>query len=183
MNGSEQISSDFNDLFPIDTNDSGDYHLDIGSLIDAAMETVSETIQIKYLPGAHKLDGNLEKGGWIDLYTYEDVELKAGDFTLISLGVAMKLPEMHEAILAPRSSTFKNWGILQANSIGVIDQDFNSNSNIWKFAVYATRDVSIPKDTRLCQFRIQLQQLPVKFEEVDDLESEDTHSGFGSTGL
>ena len=177
MNGSEQISSDFYGLDSV-----SDYHFDIGSLIDAAMESASETIQIQYWSNAHKLDGSLEQGGWIDLYTYEDVELKAGDFTLIPLGVAMKLPEMYEAILAPRSSTFKNWGILQANGIGIIDNNFCGPEDMWRMAVYATRDVSIPKDTRLCQFRIQLQQLPINFEEVEKLSAE-TRGGFGSSGL
>lgn len=156
--------------------------VDIAGLISDAFENFSEEVDIQYWPEAHELDGTLQLGGWIDLYTYEDVELKAGDFKLIPLGVAMRLPEMYEAILAPRSSTFKNWGILQANSIGVIDNSYSGPNDMWKLAVYATRTVFIPKDTRLCQFRIQPMQLPIKFHVVERLDGED-RNGFGSTGL
>ncbi len=149
---------------------------------ESLVEDFTEEITIQYWPDAHKLNGELNKGGWIDLYTYEDIDMQAGDFTLIPLGIAMKLPEYHEAILAPRSSTFKNWGILQANSIGVIDNNYSGPEDMWRLAAYATRDVHIPKDTRLCQFRIQTMQLPIKFNEVERLDGE-SRDGFGSTGL
>ena len=138
--------------------------VDIAELISDALENFSEDVDIQYWPGAHELDGNLQVGGWVDLYTYEDIELKAGEFKLIPLGVAMKLPDMYEAILAPRSSTFKNWGILQANSIGVIDNSYSG------------------PNTRLCQFRIQPMQLPINFHVVERLDGKD-RNGFGSTGL
>lgn len=155
---------------------------DIKSMLDEALSTLAENVDIQYWPGAHELECNLEKGGWIDMYVYEDIDMKAGDFKLIPLGVAMKMPEMYEGILAPRSSTFKNWGILQANSIGVIDNSYCGPEDMWRLAAYATRDVHIPKDTRLCQFRIQPVQLPIKFNVVEQLGGE-SRSGFGSTGL
>ena len=167
--------------------DLDDYSLDdilsyISDLYEEEYLSMGEQVQIKYWPGAPSLDGNLKKGGWIDLYVYEDIELKAGEFKAIPLGIAMKLPEFYEAIIAPRSSTFKNWGILQANSIGVVDNSYSGSNDMWKFAAYATKDVSVPKGTRLCQFRLQPMQLPVKFISVNELEDED-RGGFGSTGL
>ena len=139
-----------------------------------------EIIEIKYLPGAHPLK-KIPQGDWVDLYTYEDVNLKAQIPQLISLGIAMRLPEGYEAIIAPRSSTFKKWGILQTNSIGIIDSTYCGNNDIWKMPVYPTRDIEIPKDTRLCQFRIQKNQPAFEFKPVEFLDSED-RKGFGSTG-
>ena len=95
-----------------------------------------------------------EKGNWFDLKTAEDVSLRPGDYKKISLGLSMALPNGYEAILAPRSSTFEKYGILQANSIGVIDNSYSGTNDIWKMAVYATRQVEIPKGTRIAQFRI-----------------------------
>lgn len=138
-------------------------------------------IKIKYFYGAHKLELN-PNGDWIDLYTNEDVWLEEGDYFYVSLGVAMELPEGYEAIIAPRSSTFKNWGLLQANSIGVVDNSFNGPDDEWKLPVYSTREVHIPKDTRLCQFRIIKNQPKLNFIESDLLKN-DNRSGFGSTGL
>lgn len=138
-------------------------------------------IKIKYLPGSPTLEMT-EVGSWCDLYCYEDVTLHAGERTYISQGVAMKLPDGYEAIMAPRSSTFKRWGILQTNSIGVIDSSFNTDSCIWMFPAYATRDVTIPKGTRICQFRIQKEQPKLEFESVDTLGEGIRTAGLGSTG-
>ena len=139
-----------------------------------------ETIQIRYLPDSPALE-KINKGDWIDLYCYEDTVLSAGDFALISQGIAMQLPQGYEAIMAPRSSTFKRWGILQANSIGIIDNTYCGNDDIWMFPAYATRSVTIPKGTRICQFRIQKNQPDIEFVEVDKLGA--NRGSFGSTGV
>ena len=81
----------------------------------------------------------LSKGDWIDLRAAETVELKAGDFKIISLGVSMKLPEGYEAHIVPRSSTFKKWGILQTNHMGVIDNSYSGDNDIWGMPVLAMR--------------------------------------------
>ena len=141
---------------------------------------MSLEIKIKYLPGATPLQ-KIEKGDWIDLFTYENVELCAGEQKYVSLGVAMELPQGYEAIVAPRSSTFKKWGVLQSNSIGVIDSSYCGDNDIWAFPAYATTDVLIPANTRLCQFRIQKCQPNIDFISVDSLGNED-RKGFGSTG-
>ena len=139
------------------------------------------TIRIKYLPGSPQLV-KLEQGDWIDLYTYQDEEVVADEYKMINLGVAMELPAGYEAIVAPRSSTFKRWGLIQTNSIGVIDNSFSSDTDIWHLPVYGTRHVHIPKGTRLCQFRIQKQQPAITFEEVEYLHNK-ARGGFGSTGV
>ena len=123
----------------------------------------------------------IKQGDWIDLYTSEEVVLKANEFIYIDLGISMELPAGYEAIMAPRSSTFKNWGLIQTNSIGVIDSSFASDSDIWKFPAYATRDVTIPAYTRIAQFRIQKIQPEFVFEEVNSLGNA-ARGGLGSTG-
>ena len=138
-------------------------------------------IQVKYLPNAHHIE-QVEIGSWIDLYTYEDVTLKQGDQKYISLGLAMKLPEGYEAILAPRSSTFNNWGITQTNSIGVIDSTYCGDNDIWMFPAHATKSITIPAGTRICQFRIQKEQPTITFEIVESLNHKD-RGGLGSTGV
>ena len=121
------------------------------------------------------------KSDWIDLRAAEEVALKAGEFKLIPLGVAMALPEGYEAHLAPRSSTFKNYGILQTNSIGVVDWSYRGDNDEWRMPVYATRDVTIEKGARICQFRIVENQPKLNFVRVEHLEGPD-RGGFGSTG-
>ena len=118
---------------------------------------------------------------WVDLYTAEDAELRAGEYRRIPLGVAMALPEGYEALVAPRSSTFGRYGVLQANSIGVVDHAYRGDGDQWYFPAYATRDVSIPKGTRLCQFRILRNQPRLRFVKTDHLPDPD-RGGFGSTG-
>lgn len=142
---------------------------------------MTEKIKIKYLPGSPALEQN-DKGDWIDLYTYEDVSLQAGESTCISLGVAMELPQGYEANIAPRSSTFKRYGLLQTNSVAVIDSSYCGNDDIWLYPVFATRPVVISKGTRLCQFRINKVQPKLEFEEVERLNTPN-RSGFGSTGV
>lgn len=138
-------------------------------------------VDIKYLPGAHELE-QVEWGSWIDLYTYEETSLKQGDQKYINLGVAMKLPEGYEAIVAPRSSTFKNWGITQTNSIGVIDSTYCGDNDIWMFPAHATKTITIPAGTRICQFRIQKEQPKITFNKVETLGEKD-RGGLGSSGL
>lgn len=121
-------------------------------------------------------------GDWIDLRVAEDVEMKAGEFRLISLGVSMKLPEGYEAHVIPRSSTFKNFGVLQTNSFGLIDEGYCGAQDIWRFPALAVRDTVIHKNDRICQFRIERHQPPIHFNEVDDL-GEESRGGFGSTGI
>ena len=138
-------------------------------------------LQIKYHNEEIEKIKKIDKGDWIDLRAAEKVELKQGDFALISLGVSMKLPDGYEAHLAPRSSTFKTWGIIQTNSIGVVDNSYSGNNDIWKMPVYATRDTVINVNDRICQFRIMLKMPVLDVEEVDNLEGPD-RGGFGSTG-
>lgn len=141
----------------------------------------SQTIKIQYLDDSiPKLCYVDSKSDWIDLAAAETVVLKAGEFRLIHLGVAMKLPEGFEAHLAPRSSTFKNFGILQTNSVGVVDSSYCGAEDWWKMPVYATRDVTIEKGSRIAQFRIMENQPKIQFEETV-LENKN-RGGFGSTG-
>lgn len=137
-------------------------------------------IPIKYHADIYPLE-KTENGDWIDLRVAEDVELKAGEFKIISLGVSMKLPDGYEAHIVPRSSTFKNWGILQTNHMGVIDNSYCGNNDIWMFPALATRDVLIEKNSRICQFRIQKKMGDVVFDTVDELEDEN-RGGFGTSG-
>ncbi len=139
------------------------------------------TIQIQYLddsiPRLEYIDG---KSDWIDLRAAETVTLHRGEFRLIHLGVAMKLPQGYEAHIAPRSSTFKNWKILQVNSVGVVDSSYCGKEDWWKMPVYATEDVTIEKGERIAQFRIMENQPKINFE-VTVLEDKN-RGGFGSTG-
>ena len=141
---------------------------------------MNKILRIRYLLGAHKLS-MINIGDWCDLYTYEDVTLKKEGFAYVNLGVAIQLPYECEVLIAPRSSTFKNWGLIQANSIGIIDNSFCGDDDIWMMPVYATRDVLIPKDTRLCQFRILQNQPRLMFTEVESL-GNTSRGGRGSTG-
>ena len=139
-----------------------------------------ETIKIKYLPGAAHMEMT-DKGDWCDCFSYEDVTLKKGEYGYVNLGFACQLPAGYEAHLAPRSSTFKHFGVIQTNGFGIIDESFNSNADLWMMPVYAMRDTIIKKGERPCQFRIMKKQPKIEFEEVKDLHNE-TRGGFGSTG-
>lgn len=139
-------------------------------------------IKIKYtVDGMKKLEKIGGKSDWIDLRSAEDVKMKAGEYRLISLGVAMELPEGYEAIIAPRSSTFKNFGILQVNGIGIIDESYCGDNDTWRLQALAMRDTEIHKNDRICQFRIQEHQPQFHFEEVAMLGNDD-RGGIGSTG-
>ena len=141
-----------------------------------------EELKIKYfVDGIDELCYVAGKSDWIDLHAAETVTLNAGEFRLIPLGVAIALPAGYEAHIVPRSSTFKNYGILQANSMGVVDCSYCGDNDQWRMPVYATRDVTIEKNARICQFRIMKNQPPLVFTRVDRLEGPD-RGGFGSTG-
>ena len=141
-----------------------------------------EEIKVKYFQDDMEelcyVDG---KSDWIDLRAAVEVTLKAGEFRLIPLGIAVALPRGYEAHIAPRSSTFKNYGILQTNSVGVVDCSYCGDNDQWHMPVYATRDVTIEKGARICQFRIMQNQPPLLFTRVDHLDAPD-RGGFGSTG-
>ena len=141
-----------------------------------------EKIRIKYFTDKiEKLDYIDGKSDWIDLRASEEVELKAGEFKLIPLGVAMQIPQGYEGHLAPRSSTFKTWGLIQTNSVGVIDCSYCGDDDMWRMPVYATRDTIIHVNDRVAQFRIIENQPKIVFEEVETL-GNDSRGGFGSTG-
>lgn len=139
-----------------------------------------EPIQVKYWPNSPHLTINTD-GSWIDLYTYEETVLRTGQFKIIPLGVAMKLPEGYEANIVARSSTFKRWGVMQTNCFAVIDPTYCGDDDQWGYPVLATKDVTIPAGTRLCQFRINKVQPHVSFQEVASL-SEESRGGFGTSG-
>lgn len=139
-------------------------------------------LKIKYLSKEiDKLKFIDGKSDWIDLRSAERVELKSGEYRLIRLGVAIELPKGYEALVVPRSSTFKNFGILQTNSIGVIDESYCGDNDEWKYPALAMRDTVININDRICQFRIIKHQEIFEFEEVDKLNGVD-RGGFGSTG-
>lgn len=146
------------------------------------MTMTTQTIKIKYLSKEiDKLDYIAGKSDWIDLRAAEEVELKEGEFKLIPLGIAMQLPKGYEALMAPRSSTLKNFGITQTNSIGVIDETYCGDNDQWYFPAEAKRDTVIHVGDRICQFRIIEHQPQLHFEEVTSLGNED-RGGFGTTG-
>lgn len=142
----------------------------------------TETIKILYhtdkIEKLTYIDG---KSDWIDLRAAERYELKKGDFALINLGISMRLPEGYEAHIAPRSSTFKKWGLIQTNGVGVVDFSYNTSEDVYMMPVLATRDTVVEVNDRVCQFRIMKNQPRINFEEVEVLEGV-ARGGFGSTG-
>ena len=141
-----------------------------------------ETLKIRYLSDKIEklrfIDG---KSDWIDLRSAEEVNMKAGEARLISLGIAVQLPKGYEAHVVPRSSTFKNFGLIQTNHMGVIDESYCGDHDEWKIPVMAVRDTCIHVNDRICQFRIMAHQPAIQFEEVEHLEGCD-RGGFGTTG-
>lgn len=144
------------------------------------MSNNKQTIKIKYHTDIPPIVVN-PNGDWVDLRAAEDVTMKAGDFKLISLGVSMKLPDGYEAHIVPRSSTYKNWGIIQANHMGVVDNSYCGDNDIWRFPAIAIRDAHIYKNERICQFRIIKKQPELEFKVVDKL-GDVNRGGFGSSG-
>lgn len=143
---------------------------------------IVEKIRIKYftqeIEKLRLIDG---KSDWIDLRAAKEIQLKQGEFALIPLGVAMELPKGYEAHVVPRSSTYKNFGIIQTNSMGVIDESYCGDQDQWFFPAYALRDTVIHVNDRICQFRIEKKQPEILFEEVAQLNNQD-RGGHGSTG-
>lgn len=139
-------------------------------------------IYIKYFSDDIVRIEKISKGDWIDLRSAEDVELKAGEWKAIRLGIGMILPEGYEAHVAPRSSTFKNFGIIQTNSVGVIDNSYCGEEDEWRWSAYALRDTVVHKNDRICQFRIMEKQPEFEFVEVEHLKDK-SRGGFGSTGV
>ena len=139
-------------------------------------------IKIKYLNDditrLEYIDG---KSDWIDLRAAEEVELKAGEFKLIHLGVAMQLPEGYEAHIVPRRKKKKKWGIIQTNHCGIVDNSYCGPNDWWRMPVFALRDTKIEVNDRICQFRIQKNQPTLVFNEVEEMEA-NNRGGFGSTG-
>lgn len=139
-------------------------------------------IKIKYHnPNIDKINMTLV-GDWVDLRAAETVELKAGESKLISLGISMKLPYGYEAHIVPRSSTYKNFGIIQTNHCGIVDNSYSGTNDIWMFSAYAFKDTIINENDRICQFRIVEKMPQVQFVEVSHLDDKD-RGGFGSTGV
>lgn len=138
-------------------------------------------IKIKYLDETQTRISKIEKGDWIDLCAAEDVVMNKDEFKLIPLGVAMELPEGYEAHVVPRSSTFKHFGIIQTNSMGVIDESYKGDNDFWFFPAYAPRSTEIKKGQRICQFRIIEKMPEVELIEVNHLGNDD-RGGHGSTG-
>lgn len=141
-----------------------------------------EKIKIKYFNNEIDKIEKISKGDLIDLRAAKDVEMKAGEFKLIPLGVGMKLPEGYKANVYPRSSTYKNFGIILANSVGQIDNSYSGDNDQWHFPAVALRDTVIHKNDRICQFEIQKIQPEIEFEEVEHLDTE-SRGGIGSTGI
>lgn len=141
-----------------------------------------KTIRIKYFSEEiEKLSYIAGKSDWIDLRAAKEIALKKGEFALIPLGVGMELPKGYEAHVIPRSSTYKNFGILQANSCGLVDESYCGDHDQWFFPALAVRDTVIHVNDRICQFRIMEHQPEITFEETQVLAAED-RGGFGSTG-
>lgn len=140
-----------------------------------------KTIKIKYFSDEIEKIKRIDKGDWIDLRAAKRVVLKAGEFRLIPLGIAMQLPEGYEAHIVPRSSTYKKFGIIQTNHQAVIDESYCGDNDQWYYPAYALRDTVIEINDRICQFRIMEKQPEIMFEEVTSLGNED-RGGFGSTG-
>lgn len=137
-------------------------------------------IKIKYLRDIQKIE-KFNVGDWIDLRAAEDITLRRGEYKLIPLGVAMELPAGYEALVAPRSSTFKKCRIIMTNSIGIIDESFKGDNDEWHFPALAVKDTVIHKNERICQFRIIQHQPLIHLQEVETLGNTD-RGGIGSTG-
>ena len=139
-------------------------------------------IKIKYFTDIDELEYIDGKSDWIDLRAAEDVEMKAGEFKLIPLGVAMELPKGYEAHIVPRSSTFKNYRLIQTNHMGVIDCSYCGDNDQWFFPALAQENTIIHKNDRICQFRIIKNQPRIQFNKVEHLDNPD-RNGHGSTGV
>jgi len=144
-------------------------------------------VKVKYFKDDCKRLKKIAIGDWIDLCADENVEIKQGEYKQIKLGIAMELPEGYEAHIAPRSSTFKNFGIMQTNSIGIVDNSYCGDNDQWMMPVVCVNPISegktwIMRGDRIAQFRIMKKQPHINFVEVESLGNED-RGGFGRTGI
>ncbi len=144
-------------------------------------------IRIKYFKGATKLK-KISKGNWIDVYANDDVFVPQGERAMIPLGFALELPRGWEGHLAPRSSTFKTWGIIQTNSLGIVDDTYIGDNDQWHMPVFCLKAIDVEsngswirKGDKIGQFRIMEVMPEIEFEEVESFGNED-RGGFGSTG-
>ncbi|MBO4281161.1 MAG: deoxyuridine 5'-triphosphate nucleotidohydrolase [Lachnospiraceae bacterium] len=143
-------------------------------MVSIKVRYISKEIEkLRYIDG---------KSDWVDLRSAEDVDLKAGESRLIRLGIAVELPEGYEAHIVPRSSTYRNFGIIQTNHMGVVDHSYCGDNDEWMYPVLAMRDTHIAINDRICQFRIIKNQPALSFEEVEHLSGKE-RGGFGSTGV
>ncbi len=143
-------------------------------MVSIKVRYISKEIEkLRYIDG---------KSDWVDLRSAEDVDLKAGESRLIRLGIAVQLPEGYEAHIVPRSSTYRNFGIIQTNHMGVVDHSYCGDNDEWMYPVLAMRDTHISVNDRICQFRIMENQPALNFEEVEHLTGKE-RGGFGSTGV
>ena len=143
-------------------------------MVSIKVRYISKEIEkLRYIDG---------KSDWVDLRSAEDVDLKAGESRLIRLGIAVQLPEGYEAHIVPRSSTYRNFGIIQTNHMGVVDHSYCGDNDEWMYPVLAMRDTHISVNDRICQFRIMENQPALNFEEVEHLAGKE-RGGFGSTGV
>lgn len=142
---------------------------------------MKKKIKIKYFDKTLEKIKMIKEGNWIDLRSSIDIDLKKGEFKLIPLGVGMALPEGYEAHIVPRSSTYKNFKIIQSNHQAVIDSSYRGDEDQWFYPVIAMEDTTIHKNDRICQFRIMKVQPQIIFEEVEKLD-DNSRGGFGSTG-
>lgn len=145
-----------------------------------SIKVLEPVIKIKYHAPIQKIETS-KNGDWVDLRAAKTVTLKKGEFRIISLGISVQLPEGYEAHIVPRSSTFKKWHIIQTNGVGIIDNSYNGDNDIWGMPVLATDDTIINFNDRICQFRIVEKQPSIIFNEVTNLGNSD-RGGFGSTG-
>lgn len=150
-------------------------------------------MRIKYFDGATKLT-KIAKGNWIDVYANKDVFVKEGERAMIPLGFALELPKGWEGHLAPRSSTFKTWGVIQTNAVGVVDDTYIGDNDQWHMPVFCLQGKDteilneveekgtwIRKGDKIGQFRVIEVMPEIEFEEVESFGNQD-RGGFGSTG-
>lgn len=138
-------------------------------------------IRVKYHTEQPPLCFVDDKSDWIDLRAAETVSYQAGDYKEISLGVSVELPEGYEAHIVPRSSTFRKYGIQLPNSVGIIDNSYNGDNDVWHFLAHCVRPGTVHAGDRICQFRIVKKQPPLEFVTVEHLGNPD-RGGLGSTG-
>lgn len=151
----------------------------VAQMVKKDPETLN--IKVKYFDQEMEKIQKIKVGDWIDLRSAENVLLAKGVYTLIGLGVGMILPDGYEAHVLPRSSTPSKFGVIMANSMGVIDNSYSGDSDEWKFPAVALWDTEIKKGDRICQFRIVKNQPGINFETVEHLNDE-SRGGIGSTG-